>query len=175
MNTKLAALALAAVITIGVIAYYSLNQYPNSEAPVSTPVPTKPPIPTEPPVPSTPTAENTTVTAWGQFNTTYPTQLTIVTPQNMTQQTGDITLQVNITTGFWVISSVYYKTDWLGDYHRLYSMDNQPAQGGTQMSQAITLIANFTGVPDSNHTIEVVANYHDGSHTYETVYFTKGT
>ena len=169
MNTKLAALALVAVIAIGVTAVYFLNQYSNSEAPTSTSVPT------EPPIPSTPTDQSITTLAWGRFNTTYPTQLTIVTPQNMTQLTDSLTLQVNVTTGFWVISSVYYKADWLGDYHRLYSMDNQPAQGDSQVSQAITLIANFTGVPDDNHTIEVVANYHDGSHTYGAVNFTVGT
>jgi hypothetical protein len=166
MNTKLAALALVAVIAIGVTAIYTLNQYSNSGTSVT-------PVPTEPPIPSTPTDQNITTIAWGRFNTTYPTQLTIVTPQNMTQLTGSLTLQVNVTTGFWVISSVYYQADWLGDYHRLYTMDNQPAQGDSQVSQAITLIANFTGVPDGNHTIEVIANYHDGSHTYGSVNFTE--
>jgi hypothetical protein len=166
MNIKLAALALVAVIAIGVTTVYSLNQYSNSGEPKVMPTPT------ERPIPSSPTDQNSTTIAWGRFNTTYPTQLTIVTPQNLSQQTGGLILQVNVTTSFWVISSVYYKADWLGDYHRLYTMDNQPAQGGTQMSQAVTLIANFTGVPDGNHTVEVVANYHDGSHTYGAVNFT---
>lgn len=169
MNTKLAALALIMVIAVGVFAIYALNQYSNFGAPTSTPVPT------EQPIPSTPTDQNSTTIACGRFNTTYPTELIIITPQNMTQQTGNVILQVNVTTSRWVISSVYYKADWLGDYHRLYSMDNQPAQGDTKMSQAIMLIANFTGVPSGNHTIEVVANYHDYSHTYGAVNFAVGT
>jgi hypothetical protein len=169
MNTRLAALALIAVIAISVTAIYALNQYSFSDKPNVTP------SPTEPPIQSTPTDQNSTTIACGRFNTTYPTELTIVSPLNMTQQTSNVILKVNVTTSFWVISSVYYKADWLGDYHRLYSMDNQPEQGGTKMNQAITLIANFTGVPDGNHTIEVVANYHDYSHTYGAVNFTVGT
>lgn len=169
MKTKIAAVALAAVIFIGVVAYYSLNQFANPSEPTSTP------IPTQPPIPSTPTDQNSTTTAWGRFNTTYPTELTIISPENQTHQTGSLTLQVNVTTSRWVISSVYYKADWLGDYHRLYSMNNQPANSGPQAYQAITLTANFTGVPDGNHTVEIIANYHDYSHTYGTVNFTVGT
>jgi hypothetical protein len=169
MNTKLAALALAVIIATGVIAYYSLNQPPQPEAPASTPVPTKPPVP------STPTDENTTVTAWDQVNTIYPNQLTIITPENMTRQKGDLTLQVNVTSDYWMINGVYYKADWLGDnYYQLYYYVKQ-SDCTSQQFLAITLTANFAGIPVGNHTIMVVANYHDDSHTYGTVNFSVGT
>lgn len=164
MNTKLVALALVVVIAVAVIAIYSLNSPLNSGT-SSSPTPT--PVPTQPPIPSTPTDQNSTVTVWGDFHFTYPTELTIISPQNQTYTTSDLTLQVNITTSFWLVNSVYYQADWLGDYHRIYTLNS--SQG--EPFPAITLTANFTGIPESNHTIEVIANYHDGSHAYGTVNF----
>jgi len=37
---------------------------------------------------------------------------------------------------------------------------------------AITLTVNFTGSPDGSHTLEVIANYHDGSHASDLISFT---
>lgn len=165
MKSRIAALALVIIITLGALTFYSINKSVNSGAPL---VPTSTPTSTKPPVPSTPTDKNSSAAAWGNPRETNVYQLTIISPQNMTYQSGNLTLQVNVTTGSWAINSIYYKADWLGDYHRIYSLSNQLSN---QLSPRITVTANFTGIPEGNHTIEVIANYHDGSHTYGTVDF----
>lgn len=169
MKTKIAVLAIAIIIVSGALTSYAINTMINSEAP---PVATPTPVPTQPPVPSTPTDQNSSSTAWGNPHSTYSTQLTIISPQNQNYQSGNLTLKVNVTTSSWAINSIYYKADWLGDYHRIYSLSNQLSN---QLNPAITVTADFTDVPKGNHTIEVVANYHDGSHTYGTVNFSVGT
>lgn len=74
-----------------------------------------------------------------------------------------------MTTASWVLNSVYYKADWLDDYHRLYYVGN--SRVSTEHSMAITLTVIFSGVPEGNHTITLVANYHDSSQAYDTVSF----
>lgn len=169
MKTKLAALALVTVIALTAlgIGIYALNGSVSLETPNALPSPTPTPTPT----PTVPIDQNTSVTDWNQRGKSYPTQAIITSPQNMSHQTGSLTLTVNVTTSFWAISSVYYKADWLGDYHRIYSLNTSPINS---MSNAITLTANFTGIPSGNHTIEVIANYHDSSHANDTVSFTIG-
>ena len=167
MRTKLVALALVLLIGLTVVVYYSINSLPNSREPLTPRSPT--PIPSQTPIPTAPPEPTVSVNGWGDPHVSYPTKLTITSPQNVTYQTSDLTLKVNVTTSFWVISSVYYKTDWLGDYHRIYSVNISPVIG--EHSQALTLTANFTGIPDGSHTIEVIANYHDGSHASGTISF----
>lgn len=167
MRTKLIALALVFLIALTFAAYYSINPLLNTQEPPASPSPT--PIPTQPPIASIPSELNASAIGWGDPHSSYPTQLTIISIQNLTYPTSNLTLKVNITTAFWAINSVYYKADWLSDYHRIYRI-NDVSYGW--LSMAITLTVNFTGIPDGSHTIEVIANYHDGSHASDSISFT---
>lgn len=167
MNTKLAALALVIVIALTALGIYALNGSVNIE----TSKPSSSPVPTPTSTPTVPTDQNTSVTDWAQRGASYSTQIIITSPQNASHQASSLTLSVNVTTSFWAISSVYYKADWIGDYHRIYSLNTSPIKG---MSNAITLTANFTGIPSGNHTLELIANYHDSSHANANVSFTTG-
>ncbi len=165
MRTTLAALALVLVVAVAVIAYIALN---NSEQ-----VPTPSPSPTLPATPNVPTELNALTVGWGDPTVKYPNGVAVVSPQNTTYKTSNLTLTVNVTTAFWVINSVYYKADWLGDYHRIYTINYQPVIGAH--SQAITINVKFTGIPDGNHTILVLADYHDYSYITETASFSVNT
>ncbi len=159
MRTKMVALTLISLIALTAIIYYSVNALSGLHTPLQSPST----APTPKPTPSKPTVSFTNL----NDRTSYPTEITIISPQNNTYQASNLTLKLNVTSSFWVISSVYCKADWLGDYHRSYGLeDNQGI-----LSNAFTLTANFTGIPDGNHTIEVVENLHDGSHAYAAVSF----
>jgi hypothetical protein len=124
--------------------------------------------PSQTPPQTTPPEPKVTLTEWGNPHSSYPTKLTITSPENITYPTSNFTLKVDVTTAFWVISSVYYKADWHKEYYRIYSLSDS---GRIGPNEAITLTANFTGIPEGSHKIEVVANYHDGSHASRTISF----
>jgi hypothetical protein len=166
MRIKLIALAFVFLIALTVVAYYSLNSLSNFQEPLASPSPT--PIPTQPSIPSIPSGLNTSAIGWGDPHSSYPTQLTIISPQNLTYPTSNLTLKVNVTTASWAINSVHYKADWLSDYHRIYRINDVPYGW---LSMAITLTLNFTGIPEGSHTLEVIANYHDGSHACDSINF----
>ncbi len=156
MKAKLAALILVAVIVLTSAVYYFLSASPNLKRTLPSASPTPVSFPTAP------SKHDVFITQWGDPRVSYPTELTIIFPENLTYQENYITIRVNVTTSFWVITSVYYKADWLdGNYHQIYSLD---PKGGLNI--AISLKANFTGIPEGNHTLSLVANYHDGSHAW---------
>jgi len=117
MRTKLIALLLVFLIAITVVVCYSLNSLSNFQEPLASPSPT--PIPTQPPIPSIPSELNASAIGWGDPHNSYPSKLTIISPQNPTYPTSNLALKVNVTTASWAINSVYYKADWLSDYHRI--------------------------------------------------------
>ncbi len=162
MKKKFAALAVISIVALAVATYYSANALIEPQKEPATPTPT----------PAPPTPPTVTRTAWDNRDPNRTTEVIILTPQNGSSQTSNLTLEFNATTSMWAINSIYYRADWLsGDYHRIFGLEMVQHSG---YSDAYTFTMDFAGVPVGNHTVEVVANLHDDSHAGATLNFTVG-
>jgi hypothetical protein len=95
--------------------------------------------------------------------------LQIVAPANNTAiHTADVTLTVNVASYFWIIDSVYCKTDWQPESHKLFGI-----QPNYVDALNATITATFPQVPLGSHTVTVYAGTHDGMHAEATLTFTK--
>lgn len=91
----------------------------------------------------------------------------ILSPQNKTYSTNNITLTVNVGSQFWVIDSVYYEADWQEGYHRIFTV-----QSSYVPSLKVSINVNFTGIPNGSHRVTVYANMHNDAHGSSSVSFT---
>ena len=169
MRRKLAA---ATVIAIAAIALFSYHYWLLSdfEAKSLSPTPTATPCPTPTIPPSTPTVGEPKVTVsfieWDPHNSSYPTQIVILYPNNETYTAGWWPeLQVGVSSNNWLINGVFYTADWQEGYQPIWYYNLGARQN------ALFARVTLTGVPDGTHTIVVHANLHDGSHIQSSVTF----
>jgi hypothetical protein len=98
-----------------------------------------------------------------------PPLIQIASPANHTTiHTTDVTLTVNVATYFWIIDSVYCKTDWQPEIHQLLGI-----QPNYVDSLNATITATFPQVPKGTHIVTIFANTHDSMHAEATLTFTK--
>lgn len=160
---------ISAVLLVALVAAYAVLNQPIEPPTQPQQTPTTKPTPS--PSPTAPTDSSITVIGWGDRHSLYPSKATVTSPQNRSYQTSSLTLKLNVTTASWVLNSVYYQADWIdSSYHRLYYVGNSQVSG--EYARAITIEANFTNIPTGSHIVNIVANYHDGSHAYDSVGFT---
>ena len=98
-----------------------------------------------------------------------PTIIVLSPKENDTYSTGNVSLQVNVGSEFWVINSIYYEADWREGIHRIFTVQDQP---NMEWALRTSLTVNFTGVPNGSHSITVYANLHNHEQGASTVHFT---
>jgi hypothetical protein len=98
-----------------------------------------------------------------------PPLIQIASPTNHTTiHNPNVTLTVKVASYFWIIDSVYCKTDWQPQPSKLFGI--QPSYVDALNA---TITATFPQVPKGTHIVTIYASTHDGMHAEATLTFTK--